>query len=761
MKPICEKCGSTMTIQRHVSFVDCFGPDVAFAKLDGTTILAKDIVPKDQLLGPDGRVRTVRATKSGVKELYEVVATKTRETEIDRTQFTCTGGHLLCLRIDSPVESPAYDATKQVYYVRTYMGNSNGLCSTRAVFKTLEDAQAYYATLDKSPITFEMTVEAYLLSPASIRRLVRLYRADAMVFGEPALDLNLGQATEAETAWVLGVWLSGNSGNVSVFLIDETSTETHTRLVSLLTKMGITSHTQYTQGKAMVSIPSDTDLTRLMTSLSLSQSSPLSPALLTHSLEVRYALIAGLIDARGSLTDNHYTLTFTETEKLSLAKGVAWILRSLGLTTSTSSEANHQCIAFQPSSSTMLPLATQSKRSPSLDKLSPSPSSQEFTVDSIGLGEFYGFEVDGDGCVLLDDFTVAHNCPGHDILMATMLNGAAVMDAALLLIAGNEPCPQPQTSEHLAAVEIMKLKNIIILQNKIDLVKEKDAASQYDDIVGFVRGTVADGAPIVPISAQLQYNIEVVCEYICTKIPKPIRDFTSSPRLIVIRSFDVNHPGAEVKELVGGVAGGSILRGVLRMGQEIEIRPGIVTRDPAGNVQCIPMFSRIVSLFAEKNHLQYAVPGGLIGVGTKIDPTLTRADRLVGQVLGEVGQLPDIFTVLEISFFLLRRLLGVRTDPSRRAERIPKLSKGEMLMVNIGSTSTGARVIKVEGDLAKVVLTSPVCSSVGEKLALSRRVDKHWRLIGWGMIRKGTRISETSDASSGEGNADASPTEGN
>ena len=61
------------------------------------------------------------------------------------------------------------------------------------------------------------------------------------------------------------------------------------------------------------------------------------------------------------------------------------------------------------------------------------------------------------------------DCPGHDVLMATMLNGAAVMDAALLLIAGNEPCPQPQTSEHLAAVEIMKLQNLIILQNKIGI----------------------------------------------------------------------------------------------------------------------------------------------------------------------------------------------------------------------------------------------------------------------------------------------------
>ena len=96
------------------------------------------------------------------------------------------------------------------------------------------------------------------------------------------------------------------------------------------------------------------------------------------------------------------------------------------------------------------------------------------------------------------------DCPGHDILMATMLNGAAVMDAALLLIAGNEPCPQPQTSEHLAAVEIMKLQHIIILQNKIDLVKEAAALQQYEDIKAFVKGTVADSSPIVPISAQLR-----------------------------------------------------------------------------------------------------------------------------------------------------------------------------------------------------------------------------------------------------------------
>ncbi|KAJ8608357.1 hypothetical protein MRB53_039697 [Persea americana] len=119
------------------------------------------------------------------------------------------------------------------------------------------------------------------------------------------------------------------------------------------------------------------------------------------------------------------------------------------------------------------------------------------------------------------------DCPGHDILMSTMLSGAAVMDAALLLIAGNEECPQPQTSEHLAAIEIMKLKDIIIIQNKVDLSREEAAAKHYGDIKKFIRGTIAE-----------------------------------DPRLIIIRSFDVNRPGSEIDDLKGGVAGGSLLTGV-------------------------------------------------------------------------------------------------------------------------------------------------------------------------------------------------------
>ncbi|CDU85173.1 eukaryotic translation initiation factor 2 subunit 3 [Plasmodium yoelii 17X] len=329
------------------------------------------------------------------------------------------------------------------------------------------------------------------------------------------------------------------------------------------------------------------------------------------------------------------------------------------------------------------------------------------------------------------------DCPGHDILMATMLNGAAVMDAALLLVAGNESCPQPQTSEHLAAVEIMRLKHILILQNKVELIKEEQALKQQEEIRNFVSGTAADSAPIIPISAVLKYNIDVVCEYIVTQISIPRRDFISSPHMIVIRSFDVNKPGEDIETLQGGVAGGSILHGVLKVGDQIEIRPGIISKDEKGEITCRPIISKILSMFAENNNLKYAVPGGLIGVGTRIDPILTRADRLVGQVIGHLNKLPDCFAEIEISYYLLRRLLGVKSQDGEKNTKVAKLKNGEFLMINIGSTSIGCRVMGIKNELAKLELTGPVCTKIGDKIALSRRVDKHWRLIGWGQINKG------------------------
>merc|ERR1712241_1565045 len=201
--------------------------------------------------------------------------------------------------------------------------------------------------------------------------------------------------------------------------------------------------------------------------------------------------------------------------------------------------------------------------------------------------------------------------------------------------------------------------------------------------------------------------------------------------MIVIRSFDVNKPGEEIAKLKGGVAGGSILKGVIKMGQEIEFRPGVITKTASGPV-CKPLVSKIESLRSETNDLQFAVPGGLIAVGTKLDPTLTRADHLIGNILGVPGKMPEIFIEIEVKYYLLKRLLGVKTKEGE-STKVKKLSSGELLMINIGSTAVGGKIVGMKGsekdkggqDKAKIELSNPVCSQIGDKVALSRRIEKH------------------------------------
>ena len=252
------------------------------------------------------------------------------------------------------------------------------------------------------------------------------------------------------------------------------------------------------------------------------------------------------------------------------------------------------------------------------------------------------------------------DCPGHDRLMATMLAGAAVMDAALLLVAGNMPYPQPQTREHLIAVDIMRLEHIIVLQNKIDIViKDKQSIiKQQEEIKKSLNSNSGASAPIIPISAQLKYNIDVVVDYLC-RIPIPSREFTVPPYMIVIRSFDVNKPGEEAESFKGGVAGGTILKGCLKVGDEIAIRPGKLTRSTStGRTSWTEIRSVILTLKADSNQLMYAIPGGLIAVGTKVDPQFTRSDNMVGQIIGHPGSMPEVFIEIDVKTKFLKRIVG-------------------------------------------------------------------------------------------------------
>lgn len=320
------------------------------------------------------------------------------------------------------------------------------------------------------------------------------------------------------------------------------------------------------------------------------------------------------------------------------------------------------------------------------------------------------------------------DAPGHETLMATMLSGSAIMNGALLVIAANEKCPQPQTREHLTALDIMGIKNIIVVQNKIDLVTRERAVESYNEIKKFLKGSVAEDALILPVSAYHNTNIDALFKAIEDRIPQPEFKSTDDPKMFVARSFDVNKPGASPEQLKGGVLGGSLVDGELRIGQEIEIAPGIQT-GKAGHQSWENVYTTIESLMAGKNSYERILPGGLAAVGTKLDPFLTKGDAFTGRIIGNVGKVPPVIFDIGIETHLLKRVVGFQEEL-----KVEPIKGKESLMLTVGTSNTVGVVTSTKESSVEIALKYPVAANVGERVAIGRRISNRWRLIGYGTI---------------------------
>ncbi|ETA69004.1 translation initiation factor IF-2 subunit gamma [Methanolobus sp. WCC1] len=321
------------------------------------------------------------------------------------------------------------------------------------------------------------------------------------------------------------------------------------------------------------------------------------------------------------------------------------------------------------------------------------------------------------------------DAPGHETLMATMLSGAAIMDGAILVIAANETCPQPQTKEHLMALNIIGIKNIVIVQNKIDLVPKEKVIEHYHQIKEFVKGTVAEDAPIVPISAQQNINVDALIMTMEEKIPTPVHKIDKPPHMLIARSFDINKPGTPIKKITGGVIGGTLTEGILHPGDELEVKPGRKVESD-GMTRWEPIVTKVSLVVAGKDNVEEATPGGLLAVGTTLDPTLTKSDSLTGQVAGLPGTLPPTRDDLKLELHLLERVVGVSDE-----EVIGPIKTSEPLMLNVGTATTVGVVTSARKDIAEVKLKRPVCAEGESMVAISRRVGSRWRLIGVGVIK--------------------------
>ncbi|WP_226011561.1 translation initiation factor IF-2 subunit gamma [Halomicrobium salinisoli] len=320
------------------------------------------------------------------------------------------------------------------------------------------------------------------------------------------------------------------------------------------------------------------------------------------------------------------------------------------------------------------------------------------------------------------------DAPGHETLMATMLSGASIMDGAVLVVSASEPVPQAQTEEHLMALDIIGIDNIVIAQNKVDLVDQERARENYQQIQEFVEGTVAEDAPIVPVSAQQGVNMDLLIDAIEREIPTPDRDPEADPEMLVARSFDINRPGTTWEDLQGGVLGGSLTQGVLEADDEIELRPGREV-EQGGQSEWRPVTTTVRSLQAGGEFVDEATPGGLLGVGTGLDPSITKGDALAGQVAGPPGTLPPVHQQFEMDVELLERIVG------EDGGEVEEISTGEPLMLTIGTATTVGSVTSARGGECEVALKRPVCAREGAKIAINRRVGARWRLIGVGTLR--------------------------
>jgi len=316
------------------------------------------------------------------------------------------------------------------------------------------------------------------------------------------------------------------------------------------------------------------------------------------------------------------------------------------------------------------------------------------------------------------------DAPGHEMLMSTMLSGAAIIDAALLVVAANEGI-KPQTREHLMALQAKRIKHLIVIQNKIDLVEKSQALSNYKEIKELLKGKF--DSTIIPVSAQQKINISKIYEAI-SEIPIPDRNISGEPLFAIARSFDINKPGATPKDLHGAVLGGTLKQGKLKIGDTIEIKPGKIIKE-ANQYHYKTLKTKIVKLFNGSQSVQELTPGGSMSIETELDPILAKSDALAGNVSSIAGKLPQLSNSLKIKYTLFPEIFGLAGHA--KAEPI---KPSEILMLSINTSMTLGGVKFIRGDTIEANLKVPVISFKGDNVGIARNINNHWRLIGYGEI---------------------------
>lgn len=307
------------------------------------------------------------------------------------------------------------------------------------------------------------------------------------------------------------------------------------------------------------------------------------------------------------------------------------------------------------------------------------------------------------------------DCPGHADYMCTMIGGTTAMDAVFLLIAANDPVfPQEQTYEHLLAMRTTNVSNYLVLQNKLDLITREECVENHKNITEFLDGSPAGKAPIIPVSAQLGQNMDVIGRYIGNNVEQINHDLNKAFKMFIIRSFDNNKPNTPYKKLIGGSIGGSIVQGTVHVDDYVEIRPGFIYQQN-GEYVCQPIVSKVTSLFCGKEPIDIGFPGGLKAIGMEFDPSLSKVNGLAGQIAGTPGTLPGIYNEVTFEYKSL----------NKKMKQLKKMKIGESITLCVNAKTVPAKVIKIQtGKVIVAKLTYPVCIDTSLYMTVMRHVEK-------------------------------------
>jgi translation initiation factor 2 subunit 3 len=243
------------------------------------------------------------------------------------------------------------------------------------------------------------------------------------------------------------------------------------------------------------------------------------------------------------------------------------------------------------------------------------------------------------------------DAPGHNSYFASMISGSKFMNLCLFLISGINGI-EPQTHQHIKVLKSLGTKNISMIITKCDQIKNSLAFNEiYDKVIDLLDEYYPCDEehdniepPIIPISNTNQTNINDVIDYIMS-IPYP--DLNKDNRinkkssLVILRTFDVNKPGYSIDRLVGATIGGALTQGNVMVNDLICILPGLKLSDNTYK----PLITKIVTLRSDRDSLEIAIPGGFVAISTTLDPSLSKDDKLVGQVVLGISSKEELYDI--------------------------------------------------------------------------------------------------------------------